>query len=113
VKKLALVLLCGSLFSSGAFASAHCSYELDNESYEENASGVLNFNGKVYNCKSVLVGGDLLTLCKDPKRAPVQPEVFEYSVYFDGAEADFFVNASPFDKNYICHGIADAKKKIF
>jgi hypothetical protein len=99
-----------SFASSMAFAKPTCSYVLNSEIYWEDASGVLTLDSKKYNCKTLIIGrdSDMLTVCKDPTKTST-PEIFDYIVGFDGAEADFSVSTGIWQNSSICSGVATEK----
>lgn len=107
--KHTIIGLFVTLLSVTGFAKTHCSYELNNEDYWEDASGVLTVDGKSFNCKTaVLRDGDSLTLCKQQSSGSGS-EVVDYIIRFDGAEAGFVVSTDLDGQNQVCSGTATVK----
>lgn len=101
------------LISQGAGAAEipkDCSYKLDHENgWEDKADGVLTYKGKKFRCRTLHVGSDMLTPCQ--KEGSKSATRYDYTIGFDGAELDFFVEDGIFGDNQpVCHNQATAAK---
>lgn len=107
-----LILITVSIFVSQlSYASPNCTYVLNQEEYWENASGVLTVDTQVYGCKTIYLGqnGDMRTVCVSPEKLGSSPEVYDFIIYFDGAEANFDVSTDLDMTNILCSGVATTK----